>query len=760
MRNHYALLLLLVLLPLSGWAQPYTETEGRAAWAKLQRQPITETTFRKSCDLIQDIGQTNLKLAYELLAQYVPKVRATRNQQWLHVLLINWGKGYESLGRFAEAEPIFRQARDNSRSVPRLYGQAITYTAQLYVDWDKPDSLARYVALGEQVARAANDRETEAFMRIFRALSRQRQGQIAAMRRDFDEAIRLATPLPDKNALFMAWFNRTNKCFPNPNDQIAAYDSLLTLTNDSTLIRKPRFYERTTVYFRNPRPTILYILVQLNLLMTDYENAGKFADMVYDALVRPNPNGPLAPYLNAEMSFVRSYQGQFGKARAFLDTSRRQFAVAENQIPYTSYFLAAGLLAEHDGQLAKAANYYRQSLTKGITSGAFSRFPPELFYARTLVRLGQYANVQQLLTLFDKDVAANRYTAVGLYYYETVANLRKAQGNIGEYGQALDMYHTIRDSLTNLNQYRAVQQIMARVRIRDKEQQIERLNAENAARTIQIRRERRFYWAILALALLTIGLLVLYFRNRQIRARQREQLQQNQLVQFEQNRKMELLQGVMQAEENERRKIADQLHDEVNAMLALASLNVSSVLEKGPQDSQSGPKLAKTQAALLSVSATVRGISHRLTPLLIEQYGFRRAIDDLAESINVSGRLRLETNVVGFDDPGQASLAFLNELYRIIQELVHNILKHAQATEASVEVVENGPFVTLMVEDNGVGMAPNNQTDGMGLRTIRSKVAYLGGVMEIQPKPDGGTLVVIDQLRLPEQISTTMHTIN
>ncbi len=760
MQNIYICLVLLIVWPLTGGSQPYTDTEGQAAWAKLQRQPLTETSFRKSCDLIQDIGQTDLKLAYELLAQYVPKVQKTGNRQWTHVLLINWGKGYESLARFTEAEPIFRKARDNARSIPTLYGQAITYTAQLYMDWDKPDSLARYIALGEQVAGAANDRETLAFMRIFRALSRQRQGQPEAMRRDFDEAIRLATSLPDKNALFMAWYNRTNKCLTNPNKQMLALDSLLTLTNDSSLIRKPRFYERTTVYFRNPRPTILYTLVQLNLLMTDYDNAGKFADMVYDAIVRPNPNGPLAPYLNAEMSFVRSYQGQFDQARALLAISRRQFGVSEVQIPYTSYFLAAGLLAEQDGQVAKAASYYRQSLTKGVTAGAFSRFPPELFYARTLVKLGQYGKIQPLLTLFDKDIAANRYTAVGLYYYEIVANLRKAQGNLAGYGQALDTYHTIRDSLTNLNQYRAVQQIMARVRIRDKEQQIERLNAENTARTAQIQRERRFYGAILALALLTIGLLVLYLRNRQMRARQQEQLQQSQLVQFEQSRKMELLQGVMQAEQNERRKIADQLHDEVNSMLALASLNVSSVLEKGPQDSQSGPKLEKTQAALLSVSATVRGISHRLTPLLIERYGFQRAIEDLADSVNVSGRLRLETNVVGFDDPGQASLAFLNELYRIIQELVHNILKHAQATEASVEVVENGPFVTLMVEDNGVGIKPDSQTDGMGLRTIRSKVAYLSGVMEIQPKPDGGTLVVIDQLRLPEQIPTTMHTIN
>jgi signal transduction histidine kinase len=725
-----------------------TEAEHRATWATLQRQPLAETTFKKSCDLIQDIGQTNLKLAYDLLAHYVPIVQKTGNRRWMHILLVNWGKGYESLNYFSEADSIFRLARANARAVPLLYGQALTYTVQLYTDWGKPDSLTHYLTLGEQVARQANDRETMAFMHIYRALSRQRQGQTAAMRRDFDEAIRLATGLPDKNALFMARFIRTNKCVPNPADQIAAYDSLLTLTDHSTLTQKPRFYERTTVYFRNPRPTILYNLVQLNLLMTDYDNAGKFTDMVYDALVKPNPNGPVAPYLNAEMSFVRSYQGQFANARALLDTSRRQFGVAEAQIPHISYFLAAGLLAEHDGQFTKAAHYYRQSLTKGVTSGAFSRFPPELFYARSLVRLGQYSQVPPLLALFDKDVAANKFTAVGLYYYETLANLRKAQGNIAGYGQALDTYHVIRDSLTNLNQYRAVQQIMARVRIRDKEQQISHLNAENATRAAQLRRERLFYGVILALAGLTIGLLVVYLRNRQTRARQQEALQQSHLLQLEKQQQIDLMESVMEAEASERMTIADQLHNEVNPMLAVVLLNVSSALETVPADAPTGPKLRKAQDVLASVTSTVRGISHRLTPQLIEQQGFKRAIEELAESVNLSGKVWVHTIIVGFERP--LPLPFLSDLYRIVQELLHNVIRHAEATEATIEVVEHNRHVTILVEDNGIGIAADTPGDGQGLQTIRAKVAIRHGQMDVQPNPNGGTLVVIDNLELPE----------
>ena len=729
----------------------HTKNEDQAIWNRLQRQPLTESTFRQSCDLIQDIGQTNLQFAYELLARYVEKVRKTGNQRWMHVLLINWGKGYESLSHFAEAEPIFRQARQHAQGIPARYGQAIVYTALLYLDWGKSDSLNHYLTLGEQVARSANDRETLSFLQTFRALSQLQTGRPEAVRRDFDEAIRLAANLPDKNALFMARFNRTVYYLTNPQQQVMAFDSLLTLTNDHTLSYKPRFYERTTFYFRNPRPTVLYNLVQLNLLLADYENAGRFATMVYDALVRPNPNSPSAPYLNAEMSFVKYQQSRFAEARAFLATSRRQFGGTEAAIPYATYFLAAGLLSEHTGQFAKAADYYQQSLTKGLTTSTFSRMPLELFYVRALLHTGQYAEVSRILTRFDPDIAANRYTTIGLYYYQTLADLHKARNDLPGYSRAIDTYYAIRDSLTSMNQYRAVQQIMARVQLRDKEQQITHLNAENAARTEQLNRERLYYIVILTLAAITIILLALYIKNRQIRAKQRETLHQIQFEQREQQRQIDLMQRVMEAEESERRSIADQLHNEINPLLAVATLNVSSVLETTATNAPSAPKLHRAQAVLNTISGTVRGISHRLTPQLIEQYGFRRAIDELAEGVNISEKVRLRAIVVGFEE--SLPLPFLSDLYRIVQELVHNIIKHAQATEATVEVIEHDRHVTILVEDNGVGIQADETGDGQGLRTIRAKVSLRHGQMDVQRKVDGGTIVVIDHLQLTDRMA-------
>lgn len=731
-----------LLLVLTGNAQPrtYTDAEGRAAWATLKRQPIAEKTFREACDLMQAIGRTHINLSYELLAEYVPRVQKTGNRHWVHILLMGWAKAKESLNFFDEAEVLFQKARQNARPDPALWRETLTCTTLLYSEWGKQDSLEAYLRLSEQVDRAANDRENLAFILIFKALSLFGPGRMDSMRTNLEEAIRLASGLRDKNALFMARYNYTLHYLGNPQQQITELESLLELAKDTSLNHRPRLYERSNFYFRDGTISVLYNLVQINMLLTDYENAGKFADMFYEASIRRSPNG--RPYYDAEMAIIKVYQRQFSVARAYVDSSRQRFGLAESQIPYPNYFVAAGLLAEQDGRFGQAVRYYQTGQQKG-ESRSFA-LPIQMHYAHALTRVGQLDQAQQVLSRFKPAMEYRSYSATGLYYYQFLADLLKARGDIPAYSRALETYYSIKDSLTNLNQYRAIQEILAKVRIRDKEQQILRLNEESLARDRQIRRERLFYGGLIGLATLTIIFLVLYLRNRQIRSRQKEALQQSQLEQMEKQRHIDLMRGVMDAEENERRKIADQLHDEVNAMLALASLNISSTIEKGRQDEQGEKKLYKAREALSTVSTTIRELSHRLTPLMIEKFGFAKAIDDLAETINLSEKLHLETIVVGFEDTQKYSLTFMNDLYRIIQELVQNILKHAQATQAMLEIVEHDRQITIMVDDNGVGISDSSALDGQGLSTIRSRVAYLDGELEIRRKEEGGTLVVIE----------------
>jgi signal transduction histidine kinase len=743
-------LCLLLLFTELMMARTYTEPEARAAWEALKKQPVSDDNFRKTCDLIQDIGQTNIQLSYEILQQYVPMVKATGNHQWVHVLLMGWAKAKESFVNFDEAELLYRQARENAANLQTGYDEALVGTVLMYLEWGREDSLAKYLRLGDTVCRRAADKENLSFIYTFKAMSH--MDDTASMRNNLDSAIQLAETLANKNALFTAHYNRAvfSAQF-NLQQQVSELGTLLELAKDSTLTHKPRLYERTAFYFRNPGPSIYYQLVLVNLLLTDYDNAGKFAELFYNETVLPNPNGAQAPYFNSVMAMVKAYQGSYSASRDYLGKSLTLFGVPENKIVYPTYFLAAGMLSEQAGQYNQSVSYYAEAFKNGSMSYGLHLMPPGIYYAHGLILTRKLDSAEKIFEQLGPALKTRTYSAIGFYYYQYYSELLKAKGDYAAYTKALETFYAIKDSLTNLNHFRAIQEVETRLRVLDKERQIGLLNEENDQKLREIR-EGRFYLILFtSLAALIILLLFGYGRTQYLRKQQAEQitvqndlLQQNKMKEMEKQHRIEVMQGAIDAEESERHKIADQLHDETGGMLALASLNISSVLEKGAMQGISEEKLSKTGEILSSVSTTIRNISHRLTPLIIEKYGFRKSIEDLAYTINLSEKLALETVIVGFEEDTKYPVNLLNNLYRIIQELLHNVIKHAQAQHALVELVEHEKHISIMVEDDGVGIGDYSKAKGKGLLATQSKIAYLNGKMEIIKKNDRGTLVVIE----------------
>ena len=129
---------------------------------------------------------------------------------------------------------------------------------------------------------------------------------------------------------------------------------------------------------------------------------------------------------------------------------------------------------------------------------------------------------------------------------------------------------------------------------------------------------------------------------------------------------------------------------------------------------------------------------------MIEKYGFRKAIEDLVYAINLSEKISLETVIVGFDNTTGYPVTLLHTIYSIILELLNNIIKHSEARHAIMELIEHEHNLSLMVEDDGVGIADIGDSKGKGLAAIQSKTDLLNGKMEISRKKDHGTLIIIE----------------
>jgi len=421
------------------FAQAYTEKQAYADWEQLKKKPINEENFRAACDLMQKIGKTNLDISYDMLSQYVPIVKSTSNRRWVHILLMGWAKAKESFGFFEEAQQLYRRARENALYDKRSYNESLVGTVLMHLEWGKKDSLEKYLALGHKACKESNDTENLSFIYTFRAMADQQD--TAAMRKNLDTAMSLSAALPDKNAFFTAAYNRAVIYSQfNLAKQVAELEELYELSKDSTLNRYPvRLYDRTAFTFRNAGPSVYYNLMQVNFLLTDYDNAWEFAELFYDATIKPNPASINAPYFNADMAIAKAYQNDYTNAGKYLAESRRGFNLPEDSIPYISYFIASGMMAEQAGEKEKALRYYYQALQRGETRSQHL-VPPEIYYANALIAAGRLKQAELELEKLKQFLQTPKYSAIGLNYYKCYASLLKAKGDFASYGKALETY--------------------------------------------------------------------------------------------------------------------------------------------------------------------------------------------------------------------------------------------------------------------------------------------------------------------------------
>ncbi len=245
--------------------------------------------------------------------------------------------------------------------------------------------------------------------------------------------------------------------------------------------------------------------------------------------------------------------------------------------------------------------------------------------------------------------------------------------------------------------------------------------------------------ALIVLALVTTAAMSL-FRRRQARERH-----QAQLTQLAQEHRIATARALREAEEEERKRIAGKLHDEVGAQLSIARLNINQLeSEVFVADSEAGAKLHAAQKLLGEMSETVRSISHSLMPIALEKYGLKRAILDLVNAVNASGKIKVEELIEGLDHADSWSDEFRFGLYRIVQEILNNIIKHAQATHILVQIVELEQSITIYMEDNGRGLDSNGIQFGVGLKLLKSNIEYFNGAIEINGRENQGTFVLIE----------------
>lgn len=277
----------------------------------------------------------------------------------------------------------------------------------------------------------------------------------------------------------------------------------------------------------------------------------------------------------------------------------------------------------------------------------------------------------------------------------------------------------------------------------------EKYNTANLEiKALQKERERNTV-LIVAFAIvvaISIWLYVVDQRRKNIKAisEKNDQINKQKIDELLQEQEIASLQGVLEGQETERKRVAIDLHDRLGGILSMVKLHFSSVEEKIDPDNPSKEKFLTASELLDLAAGEVRNISHNMMSGVLAKFGLIPALEDLQSRISETGKLTVNlytSNVNGALD-GEQEL----QLYRIVQELMSNILKHSDATETNIQLNENEGSVNLIVEDDGIGFNPQklDVKAGIGLNNLKARVAKLNGTLHIDSGLGAGTTVSID----------------
>lgn len=452
--------------------------------------------------------------------------------------------------------------------------------------------------------------------------------------------------------------------------------------------------------------------------MEQYDKALYYLDLAEELMLKKKSLAYMYGYIWVNKADIALVQKRYtacleycDKAIAYASEYRNDEVLQACYIVRAKYYLV-------QNQADKAIPY----LNKALHTPASTAYPyysivaPYYTLGDAYYQAGDFHNAERAL-----QIALNKADDAGI-----VADKLKALNTLsaiyektGRYREALLQQHAgdiLRDSIQNKEKLKLAHELEAKFRTEQKDKKIAQKEflIEKQNRDIEHKNAQ-----ILAVAsglgiVLIIG--IGSYRN------------------FKHKNKIVTLKAKMEGEEKERSRIAKELHDGIGGMLAVLKMKLTS-------------EQADTQPEILSLlnetAVQVRKTAHNLMPDVITEFTLKEVLTSYTEMINKTAiGLKIDLQVNSEIRIQEPSVKL--SVYRMLQEMVQNIVKHAQATIANIQIFEQGGKLNLLVEDNGIGFDAKKIKRGLGLANMEARVNMLNGRIHISSSPGRGTTINIE----------------
>lgn len=445
----------------------------------------------------------------------------------------------------------------------------------------------------------------------------------------------------------------------------------------------------------------------------NYPQAIEYARKAIDAFTKLEDHKGLANAYNS-LGNVYYVQEEDSLCLHYFSASLQERIIAKDSIGLFAGYKNLGSLYFEMSDTARGIEYIKKS-TRYIASkqdtakwiGVYITLGQAYVYSGKLEQGKLYLDsCGALLLSYHDNSKREDYYYILYHYYNKKGDYKQAMASFEQYGN-------YRDSIVNATKGKQLAELNVKYETEKKETENRQLIAE---------KKRVLLFSMAAIVILSL-LFYLVYHNRSIRNRSQEEQRLNQ--------------ALFTGEQNERIRIARDLHDSVGQMLSLLKMNVSS-------SDQPDESTGKTLTLIDKAIDEVRSISHNLIPEDLN-FGLFPALESLADKINSSGSTRMELDIQ--EEIRAQNFEKQNELsiYRIVQEVVNNMVKHAQASVIQFTIRQEGQKILISIKDNGRGLDADaiEKSSGIGWKNINARVNLLAGKMKVQSERLSGTQIEI-----------------
>jgi len=482
-------------------------------------------------------------------------------------------------------------------------------------------------------------------------------------------------------------------------------------------------------------------LGNIHLHLIEYENAEKYYLESISYCKRINRLDHLANVYKS-LGIISSTYHNYKEAFEYYRQSHDLYNQLNDPDGLASLYIAFGNSYEEQTNYNKAFEYYSKAieLAEEITD-VDALIVALLNKALIYQRWSSYSKALNLLDscliMILKTSDIEKLKSVYFNFYKTY-EFKKDYKNAFIYQTK---YNEINDSIFNIEKAEVITDLTLKYEKEKDQARILALEKETLEKEVDLRKhtnQRNIYLFAGSGIIVIIFFLFIFYRHK---SRKDKIIADQKIKQLEEEKKLLAAKFLVEGQEEERKRIAQELHDGLGVLLSTTKMQFTTIKDKSPENK---PIIEKATKLLEQATGDVRNISHNMMPGLLTRFGFYEATEDLLDKVNETEGLNADVKIAGDTKRLPENTEIM--LYRITQEMVNNTLKHAKANNILLDINIQPETINIQYSDDGKGFDVEEKFElkSIGLQSIQSRVSFLNGKLKIESQKGEGSKYILE----------------